>query len=131
MKKDPNSDFFLLTKATPPSYSTTNNKLTKLKNINNPLAATPYYPYRIHLKFKKEGKINSETMRNMRQLHARWPQSYGQPMIHKLGAPIRPVVSFYNTPLSALHKVLALYLKPLRSDHIGRQQPRGEEVSKC
>ena len=56
--------------------------------------------YRILLKFKKEGKINSETMRNMRQLHPRWPQLYGQPKIHKLGAPIRPVVSFYNTPLS-------------------------------
>ena len=54
--------------------------------------------YRILLKFKKEGKINSETMRNMRQLHPRWPQLYGQPKIHKLGAPIRPVVSFYNTP---------------------------------
>ena len=38
---------------------------------------------------------------------------YGQPKIHKLGAPIRPVVSFYNTLLSALHTVLAHYLKPL------------------
>ena len=74
--------------------------------------------YRILLKFKKEGKINSETMRNMRQLHRRWPQLYGQPKIHKLGAPIRPVVSFYNTPLSALHKVLAHYLKPLANSSI-------------
>ena len=41
----------------------------------------------------------------MRQLHPRWPQLYGQPKIHKLGAPIRPFVSFYNTPFSALHKV--------------------------
>ena len=62
---------------------------------------------------KKEGRINSENMRNMRQLHPRWPQLYGQPNIHKLGAPIRPVVSFYNTLFSALHKVLAHYLKPL------------------
>ena len=49
----------------------------------------------------------------MRNLHPRWPQLYGQPKIHKPGAPIRPVVSFYNTPLQALHKVLATYLKPL------------------
>ncbi|KAL5254022.1 hypothetical protein ACHWQZ_G013701 [Mnemiopsis leidyi] len=49
----------------------------------------------------------------MRNLHPRWPQLYGQPKIHKQGAPIRPVVSFYNTPLQALHKVLATYLKPL------------------
>jgi hypothetical protein len=43
---------------------------------------------------------------------------YGQPKIHKPGAPIRPIVSFYNTPLSALHKVLAHYLKPLSSNVI-------------
>ena len=49
----------------------------------------------------------------MRNLHSRWPQLYGQPKMHKPGAPIRPVVSFYNTPLQALHKVLATYLKPL------------------
>ena len=42
----------------------------------------------------------------------------GQPKIHKLGAPIRPVVSFYNTPLSALHKILAHYLKPLANSSI-------------
>ena len=70
------------------------------------------------LKFKKESKINSETMRNMRQLHPRWTQLYGQPKIHKLRAPIRPVVSFYNTPLSALHKVLVHYLKPLANSSI-------------
>ena len=74
--------------------------------------------YRIFLKFKKEGKINSETMRNIRQLHPRWPQLYGQPKIHKLAAPICPVVSLYNTPLSALHKVLARYLKPLANSSI-------------
>ena len=74
--------------------------------------------YRILLKLKKEGKINSETMRNMNQLHPRGPQLYGQPKIHKLGAPVRPVVSFYNTPLSALHKVLANYQKPLANSSI-------------
>ena len=66
--------------------------------------------YRILLKFKK-GNINSETMRSMRYLHPRWHQLYGKPKSHKLKNPIRPVVSFYNTPLSALHKVLAHYLK--------------------
>ena len=57
-------------------------------------------------------------MRNMRQLHPRWSQLYGQPKIHKLGAPVRPAVFFYNTPLSALHKVLAHYLKPLANSSI-------------
>ena len=35
-----------------------------------------------------------------------------------LGASIRPVVSFYNTPLSALHKVLAHYLKTFANSSI-------------
>ena len=69
--------------------------------------------YRILLKMKKEGKIDHTTMQEMRQLHPQWPQLYGQPKIHKPGAPIRPVVAFCNTPLSALHKVLARILKPL------------------
>ena len=54
----------------------------------------------------------------MRVLHPRQPQLYGQPKIHKPGAPIRPIVSFYNTTLSALHKVLAHYLKPLSRNPI-------------
>ena len=54
----------------------------------------------------------------MRNLHPRWLQLYGQPKIHKLGAPIRPVVSFYNTPLQALHKTLATYLKPLAQNSL-------------
>ena len=54
----------------------------------------------------------------LRQLHPWWPQLYGQPKIPKLGAPIRPVVSFYNTPLSSLHTVLAHLLKPLANSSI-------------
>ena len=34
-------------------------------------------------------------------------------IIHKPGNPIRPIVSFYDTPLSALHKQLSEVLKPL------------------
>ena len=49
----------------------------------------------------------------MRNLHPRYPQLYGLPKIHKPDAPIRLIVSFYNTPLQALHRVLAHYLKPL------------------
>ena len=49
----------------------------------------------------------------MRNLHPRWPQLYGQPKIHKPNAPIRPVVSFYNTPLQALHSILSTFRKPL------------------
>ncbi|KAL5268061.1 hypothetical protein ACHWQZ_G004942 [Mnemiopsis leidyi] len=69
------------------------------------------------MKLRDEHKITPDMFTKMRNLHPRWPQLYGQPKIHKPGAPIRPVVSFYNTPLPPplqdLHKVLATYLKPL------------------
>ena len=69
--------------------------------------------YRVLKKLRDEKKITPDLFNKMRNLHPRWPQLYGQPKIHKPGTPIRPVVSFYNTPLQALHKVLATYLKPL------------------
>ena len=69
--------------------------------------------YRVLKKLRDEKKITTDLFNKMRNLHPRWSQLYGQPKIHKPGAPIRPVVSSYNTPLQALHKVLATYLKPL------------------
>ena len=53
-----------------------------------------------------------------RTLHPRAPQIYGLPKIHKPGTPLRPIVSFYDTPLSALHKQLANVLKPLTASNI-------------
>ncbi|MCP4494476.1 MAG: hypothetical protein GY820_45335, partial [Gammaproteobacteria bacterium] len=74
--------------------------------------------YRILKRLRDEKKISPDLFDKMRNLHPRWPQLYGQPKIHKPGAPIRPVVSFYNTPLQALHKVLATYLKPLAQNSL-------------
>ena len=31
---------------------------------------------------------------------------------------MQPIISFYNTPLSALHKVLAHYLKRISNNHV-------------
>ena len=69
-------------------------------------------------RYVKEGKIDAATRKSMRVLHPRYPQLYGQPKIHKPNAPIRPIVSFYNTPLSAIHKVLPSYLKPLAQNRL-------------
>ena len=69
-------------------------------------------------RFVKEGKLDRKTQQSMRVLHPCYPQLYGQPKIHKPNAPIRPIVSFYNTPLSALHKVLASFLKPLAQNRL-------------
>jgi len=73
---------------------------------------------RILRKFKTEKKLDPKTIQQMRVLHPRCPQLYGQPKIHKPEAPIRPIVSFYNTPLSALHKTLATFLKPLSRSNL-------------
>ena len=64
-------------------------------------------------KLLKEDKISKSFNDNSRVLHPRAPQIYGLPKIHKPGNPIRPIVSFYNTPLSALHRKLSEVLKPL------------------
>ena len=69
--------------------------------------------YTLLKKMKDNNKINNDQFKQMRNLHPRWPQLYGKPKIHKPDAPIRPIVSFYNTPLEALHRVLAHCLKPL------------------
>ena len=55
-------------------------------------------------KLLKENKISKQFHDNSRVLHPRAPQIYGLPKIHKPGNPLRPIVSFYGTPLSALHK---------------------------
>ena len=64
-------------------------------------------------KLLKENKINKPFYNSCRTMNPRRPQLYGLPKIHKSGNPIRPIVSFYNTPLSALHKQLSYILKPL------------------
>ena len=64
-------------------------------------------------KLLKEDKITKSFHGNSRVLHPRAPQIYGLPKIHKHGNPIQPIVSFYDTPLSALHRQLSEVLKPL------------------
>ena len=63
-------------------------------------------------KLLKEDKISKSFYDNSRVLHPRAPQIYSLPKIHKPGNPIRPIVSFYDTPLSALHRQLSEVLKP-------------------
>ena len=64
-------------------------------------------------KLLNEGKISKKFHDDSRVLHPRTPQLYGLPKIHKPGNPLRSIVSFYDTPLSALHKQLSEVLKPL------------------
>ena len=69
-------------------------------------------------KLHKEKKISKQFYDDSRVLHPRSPQIYGLPKIHKPGNPVRPIVSFYGTPLSALHKQLSIVLKPLTQSRL-------------
>ena len=64
-------------------------------------------------KLLKENKINKPFFDCCRTSNPRRPQIYGLSKIHKPGNPIRPIVYFYNTPFSCLHKQLSIILKPL------------------
>ena len=64
-------------------------------------------------KLLKEKKIDKPFFDSCRTSNPRRPQLYGLPKIHKPGNRIRPIFSFYNTPLSSLHKQLSIILKPL------------------
>ena len=69
-------------------------------------------------KLIKEKRISKQFYDDSRVLHPRPPQIYGLPKIHKPGNPLRPIVSFYNTPLSGLRKQLNNILKPLTLSHL-------------
>ena len=64
-------------------------------------------------KLVKEKKISKSFHDSARVLHPRPPHIYGLPKIHIEGTPIRPIVAFCNSPLSALHKQLSELLKLL------------------
>ena len=69
-------------------------------------------------KLLKENKISKRFHDDSRVLHPRPPQIYGLPKIHKPGNPLRPIVSFYGTPLSALHEQLSNILQPLTQSRL-------------
>ena len=64
-------------------------------------------------KLLNEQKIDKSFYNSCRTSNPIRPQLYGLPKIHKPGNPIRPIVSFYNTPLSSLYKQLSNIIKPL------------------
>ena len=84
----------------------------------DPTSSLPGKVYRVLKKLLKEEKIDISVFNSCRNLHPRPPQLYGLPKIHKPNTPIRPIVSFYNTPLIALHKTLAHYIQPLTHSHL-------------
>ena len=84
----------------------------------DPTSSLPSKLDRILKRLLTDNKITKSFYDSCRNLHPRSPQLYGTPKIHKVNCPIRPIVSFYNTPLIALHKTLTHYLKPLSNSNL-------------
>ena len=82
-----------------------------------PTSTLPSKLDRILKRLLTDNKITKSFYDSCRNLHPRSPQLYGTPKIHKFNCPIRPIVSFYNTPL-IVHKTLAHYLKPLSNSNL-------------
>ena len=97
-------------------YSHINESKTYRKLAKDPTASVARKLDVLLKALHKEGQISKDYYDKCRITNSRCPQLYGAPKVHKEGCPIRPVVTFYNTPLSALHKTLSILIKPLTNN---------------
>ena len=65
------------------------------------------------LLLKKSNKISEETYKLLRSSDGLAPRLYGLPKIHKEGVPLRPIVSFVNSPTYNVSRYLARVLSPV------------------
>ncbi len=65
------------------------------------------------LSLKRSGVLPSSLYYQLRSSSGKTPQFYGLPKIHKPGVPLRPIVSFVNSPTYRLSKHLVTLLSPL------------------
>ena len=70
------------------------------------------------LPLMRSGAIPERLYQWLRSSAGKVPLLYGLPKVHKEGIPLRPIVSFVNSPTYALSKHLASILAPL----IGKSQ---------
>ena len=65
------------------------------------------------LDLQKAGKISDSTYKILYSSDGLCPRFYGLPKIHKPGIPLRPIVSFVNSPTYAISGFLARILSPV------------------
>ena len=65
---------------------------------------------------KRENKISDSLYNKLRSSDGLPPRFYGLPKIHKPGYPLRPIVSFIDSPTYMLSKHLAQILRPLMNN---------------
>ena len=61
---------------------------------------------------KDTGKIDQQLYFKLKPTDSQAPRFYGLPKIHKPAAPIRPIVSYTNSPLYQLSRYIADILRP-------------------
>ena len=70
------------------------------------------------LPLMRSGAISERLYQRLRSSAGKVPLLYGLPKVHKTGIPLRPIVSFVNSPTYALSKHLVSILAPL----VGKSQ---------
>ena len=65
---------------------------------------------------KRDNKISDSLYNKLRSSDGLPPRFYGLPKIHKPGYPLRPIVSFIDSPTYMLSKHLAQILRPLMNN---------------
>ena len=80
---------------------------------SDPTSKTSKKVKKMLLDLQKAGKISDSTYKMLDSSDGLCPCFYGLPKIHKPGIPLRPIVSFVNSPTYAISGYLARILTPV------------------
>ena len=81
--------------------------------ISDPTSKTQRKLNKMLLDSRKADKISESTYKMLYSSDGLCPRFYGLPKIHKSGIPLRPIVSFVNSPTYAVSSYLAKILSPV------------------
>ena len=95
------------------ALSLLNDKSTYAVLNSDPTSKTQRKFNKILLDLKKAGKISDSMYKMLYCRDGLCPCFYGLPKIHKLGIPLRPIVSFVNSLTYAISGYLARILSPV------------------
>ena len=90
-----------------------NDKSTYAVLNSDPTSKTQRKLNKMLLDLKKAGRISDSTYKMLYSSDGLCPRFYGLPKIHKPGIPLRPIVSFVNSPTYAISGYLARILSPV------------------
>ncbi|CAH3158681.1 unnamed protein product [Pocillopora meandrina] len=95
------------------ALSLLNDKSTYAVLNSDPTSKTQRKLNKMLLNLKKAGRISDSTYKMLYSSNGLCPHFYGLPKIHKPGIPLRPIVSFVNSPTYAISGYLARILSPV------------------